>query len=274
MKTKKYILLVMSIIFIFNSCKKGVDDPFISFRSRDNRLIGKWKLEEIIIDTLINKNGTETNNVNNDIKKYKTETKRNYKFDNNNLIVIKNYNENYTTNTLTLSNTTNTFEDTILQYYRKYNGIEKYLYSVSLEINKDNTWFAEYSKTLISKTVISYSTNSIDTILFESFDTTYISQNTNVWKESGVWIWRDSKKNKIIIDAGPMQGKVKRLSNKEIIIEDVFSFSNNDSYTKDEGYVYHTFDDVNNPTNFLEGVTNSSINSTQKYSIYCKWITE
>lgn len=34
----------ITIILLSASCKKGKDDPWLSFRSRDNRLMGKWEI--------------------------------------------------------------------------------------------------------------------------------------------------------------------------------------------------------------------------------------
>ncbi len=42
-KIVPFILVIHSLIVI-PSCKKGEDDPFISFRSRDARITAKWKL--------------------------------------------------------------------------------------------------------------------------------------------------------------------------------------------------------------------------------------
>src|SRR6478609_2381439 len=39
------ILIFTVVIFSFSSCRKGEDDPLISFRSRTNRLEGEWKLK-------------------------------------------------------------------------------------------------------------------------------------------------------------------------------------------------------------------------------------
>jgi hypothetical protein len=49
MKNQNFpILLIIAFIiigsFIFHSCKKGKDDPFISLRSRKERLCGEWDL--------------------------------------------------------------------------------------------------------------------------------------------------------------------------------------------------------------------------------------
>lgn len=36
------IFILLGLCLVMNNCKKGDDDPFLSFRSRNNRLIGKW----------------------------------------------------------------------------------------------------------------------------------------------------------------------------------------------------------------------------------------
>ena len=38
------LLFIISLAIIFNSCKRGANDPFLSLRSRNNRLIGTWEL--------------------------------------------------------------------------------------------------------------------------------------------------------------------------------------------------------------------------------------
>lgn len=43
----KHVLLIpIAVLLIVSSCKKGEDDPFLSFKSRDARLRGEWKLTE------------------------------------------------------------------------------------------------------------------------------------------------------------------------------------------------------------------------------------
>lgn len=42
-----FLLLSTMVVLIFASCKRGEDDPFISFRSRDVRLKGDWKLTDL-----------------------------------------------------------------------------------------------------------------------------------------------------------------------------------------------------------------------------------
>jgi len=40
------ITVAAFLLFIDTGCRKGEDDPFFSFRSRNNRLCGKWKMVE------------------------------------------------------------------------------------------------------------------------------------------------------------------------------------------------------------------------------------
>ena len=40
------ITVAAFLLFIDTGCRKGEDDPFFSFRSRKNRLCGKWKMVE------------------------------------------------------------------------------------------------------------------------------------------------------------------------------------------------------------------------------------
>jgi len=40
-------LYLMVTFVLFNGCKRGEDDPFISFRSRKARVTGKWKMTSI-----------------------------------------------------------------------------------------------------------------------------------------------------------------------------------------------------------------------------------
>lgn len=55
---KKIILFAIVILGIaaVPSCKKGEDDPFISFRSRDARITAKWKLVSLEEVSIVNGN--------------------------------------------------------------------------------------------------------------------------------------------------------------------------------------------------------------------------
>jgi len=49
-KFRKLKLITIGILFVLpllNSCKKGQDDPFLSLKSRDSRIMRKWNLKKI-----------------------------------------------------------------------------------------------------------------------------------------------------------------------------------------------------------------------------------
>jgi len=49
----KKIIAAVLIIASFTGCKKGDEDPFISLRSRQNRLVGEWNLVDGKVETKI-----------------------------------------------------------------------------------------------------------------------------------------------------------------------------------------------------------------------------
>ena len=59
-KTLPFLLVILSLVVI-PSCKKGEDDPFISFRSRDARITAKWKL--VNYESLSSYNGNTSTQV-------------------------------------------------------------------------------------------------------------------------------------------------------------------------------------------------------------------
>lgn len=42
-----FLIISSSFLLLVSSCKKGEDDPSISFRSRDSRFVGNWKVKLI-----------------------------------------------------------------------------------------------------------------------------------------------------------------------------------------------------------------------------------
>lgn len=45
-KVKIALLMLIAVVFILPSCKKGANDPFLSLSSRKARLTGEWTLKE------------------------------------------------------------------------------------------------------------------------------------------------------------------------------------------------------------------------------------
>jgi hypothetical protein len=41
------LLVVLNTIIVFDGCKRGVDDPFFSFKSRKARVTGDWTVDNM-----------------------------------------------------------------------------------------------------------------------------------------------------------------------------------------------------------------------------------
>ena len=50
MKLKKQVYIIILITVIFSACKKYPDGPLISFRSKLNRIEGKWNVDKFYVD--------------------------------------------------------------------------------------------------------------------------------------------------------------------------------------------------------------------------------
>ncbi len=264
------ILTVVSLIF--NSCRKGEDDPWISLRSRDNRVIGKWKLEEYSKEYKIYNKTKTTNNINNnyDIQIYDSKEEESY---NDNKLITNSYFKNISEEFKTTYSTSNSIFFNKKTYYYQYNHYNKeYSYKIDLELKKNHTWTAEISKTAI---LYKYDDNKLlitdgDTIVNTYSDTNYVYTDSYTWTDEGNWYWEDSDKDKIYINAGPMKGYLKRLSNKEIIIE---NFKYNNKNDVDNSYIkIKTYDDINDPYKEIYGteskITNTDTTLTETY----KWV--
>ena len=46
-------VIIIGAITLFFSCKKGANDPFLSLRSRDSRIVGTWVMTYLNIDSAI-----------------------------------------------------------------------------------------------------------------------------------------------------------------------------------------------------------------------------
>jgi len=271
MKTKILIFSLLAFV-VFSSCRKGEDDPWISFRSRDNRVIGKWKLEEFKINTVKEQYYKSTNDVNTDISIITTKTKIEETLNNNNYTRI--YNNNYIENkNYSYYNSDSANFISVEKIIETYDiNTNKNDYQVEIEIKKDNTWKATYKRIEISYHRKSENLFNGDTISTNQTDTIYSPQNTYSWTEEGNWYWDGAKKDKIKINAGPMCGNIKRLANKEIIIEEINNSSNNK--TEYSLSYYNTNNNVNNPNETELGQNKTIVNENEENSIYYKWVAQ
>jgi len=268
---KKFItlLLISSIVVaipFIEGCKKGAEDPFISLLSRDARLKGTWKLISRSNTTITTTVTNTTNDVNSDnYTSTSVETDR----------------ETYSGNTLTMRNNYTVSESsfsfaqwdgdswdvTVIENEDESGTDYNYSYTVEITIEKDNTYTATFTKTHISTTTYNLDAQGNLEIETQQLDPPL---DTDTWTAEGNWFWIDSNDDKINImtSGGPLNGKLLKLSNKELIIEEVSTSTNTETDYSDVNYSTHNDDD---PAEFEEGIETSittitvSVNDTETW---------
>lgn len=187
------------------SCKKGKDDPFLSVRSRDARLQGKWKLISLnhsitdIDDQSVRDSNVVTTNT------FVVTTTNNIEFDGTTL-----------TNTETTKDVT-TGGNVVVEEGNSV--IRKSTLSVEVTIDKEGAFEVIWEKTPVSR-------KPCDTC--STITSIYSLDNPENGMVKGVWFWQEGKKKKshVTIDysgynAGDLpiytiMGEITRLANKEI----------------------------------------------------------
>jgi hypothetical protein len=201
----------------FNACKKGKDDPFLSLRSRNARLIGKWKLSKME-GTYTANNSTTSSISNQTISRM---------FDGT--AVTKTY-----TSSSTISGTTTT-----------QNITEKSTLTMELEILKDGTTVLTKTSSLTSTTQtsspvvvapiqgmpngvngsINVGDESVNNLVFDGTYTYGVNSSANV--QNGRWYWLESSKSKVNVTIDVLGTfYVKSLKNKTLVLESIDSDNN------------------------------------------------
>lgn len=192
--------LILMLVVPFSGCKKGEEDPGISLRSRDSRVEGTWKLSKIeSTETEVDKTSTSTDT------EITTTT-----------ITIAYDGTDITTTTLVKDESGGTTESNITKIVDTY--------SVSVTINKDNTYTYNTSKT--NKTSCTADASDCTPVT-----TAFIGTYTD--KDNGEWFWLDANDEQInLFTAAPyFSGKLKKCSNSELIFEETKDVLETTSYT-------------------------------------------
>ena len=145
------VMVLMTAAIILPGCKKGEDDPFFSFRSRNARIVGEWiinelnytqnEFETISVSNNVNDNSIyteETNNVDITVSGTNKTEKITYRKETMQVYTDIEFGD---TSYLFTQVTEETMEEMIT--------INRYLYEVDLEVNKEGTYTAEVSETLL-----------------------------------------------------------------------------------------------------------------------------
>ncbi len=225
-KLTQSVLAILVVASSITACKKGEDDPFLSLRSRDARLIGEWKLTAVSGKTTATGSETVTNTTGT-----LTTTE--------NLSVDENYNGTVLETKVTYSIAESPGSTESESTSSKTN------LTLELTINDDGTAVVTTTSTPVSVTTVRVPANPRPSFItsgyagFNSalgyswtnstFDETYnYTSSTSKDNYTGYWNWENTNKNKtrVVID-GLGTFNVRQLKNKELILEVVEMSSSN-----------------------------------------------
>ena len=214
MKASKFLVIIMVLISaVFSiSCKRGEEDPFLSFRSRDQRLKGWWKVEEMIIDTAYTEVDKYVDDYDYDVGTafYKVdilttiskgkrvyEYKKYWKYENNKAFLID-------------------YLDTV-KFIRTFSDCDVYVCfdennNLTVQWNRTTLYRKDYYSDPYNN-FLNYGDN-IDTMQYETVE---MQPHRYTITETGKWQWADKKKT--VLEAGLFSGTVTKLSYKEVKIK-------------------------------------------------------
>lgn len=239
-KVKLSILALLAIAAVAPSCKKGEEDPMISFRGRDSRMVGEYTVSSI-----------EENNVNNTIDRTAasgsqgayTET-----INTTNTVSFDGASETSTTTTVwSTTESVPSGSPTQVSLIKK----EVIAYSLEITIVKDGTYtwkkVSKSNPTSKSLTQASTPASSCGTgnaptpftipgtaqealTCDGTYNYSFAASYEDTQEGTAEWYWLDSKKNKTEINftGGPLAGRwdVLQLKNKEIKLQQNWSNKN------------------------------------------------
>lgn len=262
----KLAVLVVLFATVLSSCKKGEDDPFLSFRSRDARVIGSWELKSADMTSKTQTTDIVSNNVNTDeiteVFVYQEEEKIE-----GSTKTIRTFNSTTTNQKNTwFDSTENEFVSEATEVMSSTERIDEYNFSVKVEIQKDFSYSYTYSESLVKRTINSFDGENTTTTITE-----YEYPEINTVSDEGNWVWLDSKKNKVVIQAGYMSGSILRLANDEVIIEDADTAS--DTSVENEQNYFSTYDDIEKPGNVEYGLRTRTLNTNSYFRRYMEWVS-
>jgi hypothetical protein len=217
---KTFIALAIVSVTV-QSCRKGEDDPAISLRSRDARLIGEWKLSKYdskleVKNVYTNVGGTSSTGT---------------------LIINKVFDGSVETKTISYQDITSPGGT------ESENTTSRSNYSLEMDILKDGTCKITTTQNPISVSTVrvpakprpngalalpSYGLFGVYTWTNSFYDETYnYASSSNKDETTGYWHWLNSNKNKtkVFID-GLGTFNVRQLKNKEIVLELVSDYTN------------------------------------------------
>ncbi len=232
MKTLQKTLLMVAIAAmlmpLLESCKKGKEDPGISFRSRNARVTGTWTLKSYDMSGVTDTTIARTNDVNDDDYSYTSRTSWSDSYNGTSVITSsitdRDYTDQYEWYDIT---PTPQWRDQEIVYEYNSKDNDNTVWSFTLSLYTDNTYEVTETSGNASGTTewdfdLDYDDDNDPGAMDNDndFDNDWSTTGTSTSVSQGAWYWEDNtKKNKLYLNAGPVKGQIIRLSNKEMIVE-------------------------------------------------------
>jgi len=226
LKTLFVTLLVAAFAMpLFNGCKKGEEDPGISWKSRNGRVTGTWTLKSFDMSGTTSDIRNIVNEVNDDQYDRTIKTTWSESFNGSTRVVNRTYKEDYTNVTMWYDAPDWRDQEAVYTMDSSYSTTT--VWGLTISLYTDNTYeMTETSGNVTGSWDFDWDLDYDDdndpnvTDNDDKNDGTMSTTGSATSVSQGAWYWEDNtKKNKLFINAGGLKGKVVRLSSKEMIVE-------------------------------------------------------
>lgn len=246
----KFLVAILAALVLNTSCRKGADDPAITFHSRDTRLVGTWQLTGFTSKTNTTTKTVTTNEVNTD-NSQKSDYSKNERTLSGGTLSVLNYSTSESTSKFdTSSNVSNTGSKSTRSYA---------ITACSVTINDDFTYglSIEYSVTSgenckLEKSGSNWSETNCNDLPEESMTKSQFSVDF-----AGHWNWSKETDDKIAVVFTPQNTSIDPLPygisltdiQKDFPISTVFSGYITRLSNKELTFV-NTIDESNSSTSY------------------------
>lgn len=231
MKTLKRTFLLVAVAAmlmpLLDSCKKGKEDPGISFRSRNARVTGTWTLKSYEMSTTTDVTVVVTNEENDDDKTSHSKTTTSETYNGSSKLINNTFANDYLDVKMWYDAGNTKWKDQEIAGDSSGATTSTTTYSFTIALFTDNTYETTETSGNASGTweydwEIEWddSNDPAENDADDKDDGDWSTTGSATSVTQGSWYWEDNtKKNKLFINAGPVRGQVIRLSNKEMWVE-------------------------------------------------------
>lgn len=221
------VLIAAFVMPVMQGCKRGEEDPGISLRSRNGRVTGTWTLKSYDMSSASNSTEKVTNDVNDDEYDETIITTWSESYNGSSLVSNYTYKEDWTDIFMWYDGANTQWRDQEVVYTETTSDNSTAQFDFTISLYTDNTYeITETSGNASGSWAFEMDEDWDDDNDLMAFD--WDADDDGDWSTTGTstsvtqgsWYWEDeTKKGKLFLNAGPIKGKVVRLSSKEMWVE-------------------------------------------------------